>query len=79
MGGENNPVKRLKDKNEPKSTAGAAGEELQIKIDPKVTMNRESFMYLLVHTLQTSGQLPLLNLVPAEIKDNALQIYSPYE
>ncbi|MRN53979.1 S-layer homology domain-containing protein [Paenibacillus monticola] len=44
--------------------------DLQIKIDPKAEMTRESFTYLLVHTLQTSGQLPLLNLIPVEIKDN---------
>ncbi|MWV42545.1 hypothetical protein GRF59_02795 [Paenibacillus sp. HJL G12] len=49
---------------------GAAGENLQIKIDPKAAVTRESFTYLLVHTLQTSGQLPMFNLVPAEIKDN---------
>jgi|GEM_PF-501668 len=51
---------------------GAAGEvaNLQIKIDPKAVVTRESFTYLLVHTLQTSGQLPMLKLVPAEIKDN---------
>ncbi|MEK3687957.1 S-layer homology domain-containing protein [Paenibacillus sp. FSL R10-2736] len=44
--------------------------DLQIKIDPAASMTRESFTYLLVHTLQTSGQLPLLNLIPVEIKDN---------
>lgn len=44
--------------------------DLQIKIDPKSEMTRESFTYLLVHTLQTSGQLPLLKLIPVEIKDN---------
>ncbi|MED5016468.1 S-layer homology domain-containing protein [Paenibacillus chibensis] len=49
---------------------GATGENLQIKVDPKATVTRESFTYLLVHTLQSSGQLPMLNLVPAEIKDN---------
>lgn len=44
--------------------------DLQIKIDPSASMSRESFTYLLIHTLQTSGQLPLLNLIPVEIKDN---------
>ncbi|WP_379137912.1 S-layer homology domain-containing protein [Paenibacillus sp. sgz500958] len=43
---------------------------LQIKIDPKSEMSRESFTYLLIHTLQTSGQLPMLKLIPVEIKDN---------
>ncbi|MNE94756.1 hypothetical protein D3C80_1927590 [compost metagenome] len=33
-------------------------------------MTRESFTYLLVHTLQTSGQLPMIKLNPVEIKDN---------
>ncbi|NBD24708.1 S-layer homology domain-containing protein, partial [Paenibacillus glycinis] len=42
---------------------------LQIKIDPNAVVTRESFTYLLVNTLQTSGQLPRLNLVPADIKD----------
>ncbi|ULO07665.1 S-layer homology domain-containing protein [Paenibacillus sp. 19GGS1-52] len=44
--------------------------DLQIKIDPKAEMTRESFTYLLVHTLQTSSQLPMLKLIPVEIKDN---------
>jgi hypothetical protein len=49
----------------------AAGPEaaLQIKIDPSASVTRESFTYLLVHTLQTSGQLPMLNVVPVEVKD----------
>ncbi|NBD24707.1 S-layer homology domain-containing protein, partial [Paenibacillus glycinis] len=42
---------------------------LQIKIDPNAVVTRESFTYLLIHTLQTSGQLPMLKLVPADIKD----------
>ena len=50
----------------------AAGEDsnLQIKIDPEAGVTRESFTYLLIHTLQTGGQLPMLNLIPTEIKDN---------
>lgn len=43
---------------------------LQIKIAPASSMSRESFTYLLVHTLQTSGQLPMIKLNPVEIKDN---------
>ncbi|MBW7458782.1 S-layer homology domain-containing protein, partial [Paenibacillus sepulcri] len=45
--------------------------DLQIKIDPNASVTRESFTYLLVHTLQTGGQLPMLNLKPVEIKDEA--------
>ncbi|MBM7569055.1 S-layer homology domain-containing protein [Paenibacillus sacheonensis] len=48
----------------------AAGSNLQIKINPNTVMNRQSFTYLLVHTLQTSGKLPKFNLIPAEIKDD---------
>ncbi|MBB3128437.1 hypothetical protein FHS19_003091 [Paenibacillus rhizosphaerae] len=44
--------------------------DLQIKIDPSSEMSRESFTYLLIHTLQTSGQLPMINVIPVEIKDN---------
>ncbi|WP_219836854.1 S-layer homology domain-containing protein [Paenibacillus sp. R14(2021)] len=48
----------------------AVGSNLQIKIDPNASVTRESFTYLLIHTLQKSGKLPMLNLIPAEIKDN---------
>ncbi|ETT54655.1 S-layer homology domain-containing protein [Paenibacillus sp. FSL H7-0350] len=49
----------------------AAGEaNLQIKIDPNMSVTRESFTYLLINTLQTSGQLPMIKLIPVEIKDN---------
>lgn len=50
----------------------AAGPEadLQIKIDPDMKVTRESFTALLVSTLQTSGQLPMIKLIPVEIKDN---------
>lgn len=50
----------------------AAGEDanLQIKIDPQADVTRESFTYLLIHTLQTGGKLPMLNLIAVEIKDN---------
>lgn len=50
----------------------AAGEDanLQIKINPEAVVTRESFTYLLIHTLQTGGQLPMLKLTPIEIKDN---------
>ncbi|NQX46464.1 S-layer homology domain-containing protein [Paenibacillus tritici] len=50
----------------------AAGPEvnLQIKIDPNMSVTRESFTYLLINTLQTSGQLPMIKLIPVEIKDN---------
>lgn len=46
------------------------GAEIDIKVDPNAKLTRESFTYLVVHTLQTSGKLPMLNLVPVEIKDN---------
>ncbi|OCT12226.1 hypothetical protein A8709_30775 [Paenibacillus pectinilyticus] len=46
------------------------GTKINIKIDPDAKLTRESFTYLLVHTLQTSGKLPMLNVVPAQIKDN---------
>ncbi|MFB5265669.1 S-layer homology domain-containing protein [Paenibacillus enshidis] len=39
-------------------------------IDPNTKLTRESFTYLLVHSLQTSGKLPMIKLVPVEIKDN---------
>ncbi|RED56000.1 S-layer homology domain-containing protein [Cohnella lupini] len=48
----------------------AAGSDLQIKIDPNAVVTRESFTYLLVHTLQSSGQLPKFNLIPTEITDD---------
>ncbi|CAM3567804.1 S-layer-like y domain-containing protein [Paenibacillus lupini] len=48
-----------------------AGSSLQIKINPDAVVNRQSFTYLLVHTLQSSGQLPNFNLIPVEIKDGS--------
>ncbi|WNS42356.1 S-layer homology domain-containing protein [Paenibacillus sp. MMS20-IR301] len=50
----------------------AAGPEagLQIKIAPAGSMTRESFTYLLIHTLQTSGQLPMIKLNPVDIADD---------
>lgn len=49
----------------------AAGDtNLQIKIDPEAVVTRESFTYLLIHTLQAGGKLPMLKLIPTEIKDN---------
>jgi preprotein translocase subunit Sec61beta len=48
----------------------AVGSDLQIKIDPNAVVTRESFTYLLVHTLQSSGQLPQFNLIPTEIADD---------
>lgn len=53
-----------------KDALGNVDIQLEIKIDPNAKMTRESFTYLLVHTLQTSGKLPMLNVVPVEIKDN---------
>ncbi|WP_136605554.1 S-layer homology domain-containing protein [Paenibacillus dokdonensis] len=49
---------------------GASGDKLQIKIDPQAVVSRESFTYLLIHTLQAGGKLPMLKLIPREIKDN---------
>ncbi|NOU75704.1 hypothetical protein GC098_30765 [Paenibacillus sp. LMG 31458] len=46
------------------------GAEIDIKVDPNAKLTRESFTYLVIHTFQTSGKLPMLNLVPVEIKDN---------
>ncbi len=43
--------------------------DLQIKIAPAASMSRESFTYLLINTLQTSGQLPMYKLVPVTIAD----------
>lgn len=43
---------------------------LQIKIDPNMSVTRESFTTLLINTLQSSGQLPMIKLIPVEIKDN---------
>lgn len=48
----------------------AGNKNLQIKINLEADVTRESFTYMLVHTLQTSGQLPMLKLIPLEIKDN---------
>ena len=45
--------------------------DLQIKIDPAASMSRESFTYLMIHTLQSSGQLPMINLIPVEVKDES--------
>ncbi|MCM3631629.1 S-layer homology domain-containing protein [Paenibacillus glycanilyticus] len=49
----------------------AAGSNLQIKINPEAVVNRQSFTYLLIHTLQSSGQLPNFNLIPVEVKDGS--------
>jgi hypothetical protein len=49
--------------------ANGSDADLQIKIDPNASLTRESFTYLLIHTLQTSGKLPMLNVVPVEVKD----------
>lgn len=49
---------------------GLVGTDIKIKIDPNSKMTRESFTYLLIHTLQTSGKLPMIKVVPVEIKDN---------
>lgn len=43
--------------------------DLQIKIAPAASMSREAFTYLLINTLQTSGQLPMYKLVPVTIAD----------
>ncbi|MCR8630188.1 S-layer homology domain-containing protein [Paenibacillus radicis (ex Xue et al. 2023)] len=49
---------------------GTVDTDLKFKIDPNSKLTRESFTYLLIHTLQTSGKLPMIKLVPIEIKDN---------
>ncbi|MEC0371291.1 S-layer homology domain-containing protein [Paenibacillus chibensis] len=48
----------------------AGNTKLQIKIDAEADVTRESFTYLLIHTLQAEGKLPMLNIVLKEIKDN---------
>jgi hypothetical protein len=49
---------------------GKLGTDIKIKIDPDAKMTRESFTYLLVHTIQTSEKLPMIKLNPVDIKDN---------
>lgn len=51
-------------------TLGLVGTDINIKIDPNAKVTRESFTTLLVQTLQTSGKLPMIKVVPVEIKDN---------
>lgn len=50
-------------------TLGLAGTDIQIKIDPDAKMTRESFVSLFVQTLKSSGKLPMINIVPVDIKD----------
>lgn len=51
-------------------TLGKLGADIQIKIDPDAKVTRESFTYLLIHTLQTSEKIPMIKLNPVDIKDN---------
>ncbi|MFC5448670.1 S-layer homology domain-containing protein [Paenibacillus aestuarii] len=53
-----------------KDLLGKNGTDIQIKIDPNAKLTRESFVNLLMQTLQTSGQIPLINIQPVDIKDN---------
>ncbi|MDR6552648.1 S-layer homology domain-containing protein [Paenibacillus qinlingensis] len=53
-----------------KGALGELGTDIQIKIDPDAKVTRESFTYMLIHTLQTSEKLPLIKISPVEIKDN---------
>ncbi|OCT13642.1 hypothetical protein A8709_18815 [Paenibacillus pectinilyticus] len=49
---------------------GKLDSDIQIKIDPDAKMTRESFTYLLIHTFQTSGKLPMIKVSPVDVKDN---------
>lgn len=49
---------------------GLVGADINIKIDPNAKVTRESFTTLLIQTLQTSGKLPMIKVVPVDIKDN---------
>ncbi|NHN35264.1 S-layer homology domain-containing protein [Paenibacillus agricola] len=51
-------------------TLGLVNTDIKIKIDPNSKMTRESFTYLLIHTLQTSEKLPMIKINPVDIKDN---------
>ncbi|MCY9661701.1 S-layer homology domain-containing protein [Paenibacillus chondroitinus] len=51
-------------------TLGLVDADINIKIDPNSKMTRESFTNLLVQTLQSSGKLPMIKVVPVDIKDN---------
>jgi hypothetical protein len=53
-----------------KDALGSIDTPIDFKIDPNTKLTRESFTYLLIHTLQTSSKLPMLKLTPVEIKDN---------
>jgi len=46
------------------------GSDIQIKIDPEAKVTRESFTAQLIQLFQSSGKLPMLKLVPVDIKDN---------
>jgi hypothetical protein len=51
-------------------TLAIAGTDIKFKIDPDAKMTRESFVSLFMHTLQSSGKLPMINIQPVDIKDH---------
>lgn len=52
-------------------TASVNGVELPADLDPDKKWTREEFTHQLIRTIEAHGNLPLIKLVPAEIKDNA--------
>lgn len=45
------------------------GVELPADLDPKADWTKEEFLYRLVSTLEVKNELPMIKLVPVEIKD----------
>jgi hypothetical protein len=52
-------------------TASVNGLELPADLDPDKKWTREEFTHQLIRAIEAHGNLPLVKLVPAEIKDNA--------
>ncbi|MBD2867082.1 S-layer homology domain-containing protein [Paenibacillus arenilitoris] len=52
-------------------TASVNGVELPDDLDPNKKWTREEFTHLLIRTIEAHSNLPMLNLVPAEINDEA--------
>lgn len=52
-------------------TASVNGVELPADLDPDKKWTREEFTHQLIRTIEAHGNLPLIKLVPADIKDSA--------
>lgn len=49
--------------------ASVKGMELPFDLDPNQEWTREAFTYFLVHTMEAQGDLPMIKIMPPEIKD----------